>query len=495
LLKLASRLAREAAMFFEKNPHAGETAQGLSLASFSQEQLSATQPSPQAQAEFPPGILGCLAQFIYEQAPYPNKTIALAGAVGMMAGLSGRAFNTYTGAGLNQYILVLASTGAGKEAMADGISKLMLAVRASVPAITDFKGPAHFASAQGLLRALAKSPCFVSIIGEFGLKFRALASPKASPNDVALKAALLDLFGKSGQGKLLDPMAYSDTARNTATIESPALSIIGESTPESFFEAIDDGVIADGLLPRFLVFLAPQKRPYLNADAVSSPPPALVQSLADLAAICLHYAHSRQAVIVNVDSEAAATFMRFERWTTDQINEGNSEASRQLWNRANLKAQKLASLCAVGVNPTAPSVTNAEAMWATNLIAEQTHYLLARFAKGEVGEVAGNEAKQISEVIRIVGEYYKTPYGPRLEKYGCCFEMHRQGVITEAYISRRLITLPTFRPRATEAIKRAIKTLMDADELREMPKSQMLEKFGKGPRAFVVSNPARFINV
>ena len=485
-------------MFFEKNPHAGETAQGLGVGLSNQEPSSTSSHPSQAETGSPPGLLGALASFIYEQAPYPNRTIALAGSIGLLSGLVGRAFNTYTGAGLNQYLLVLASTGAGKEAMADGISKLMLAVQASVPAITDFKGPAHFASAQGLLRALAKSPCFVSIIGEFGLKFRALASPKASPNDVALKAALLDLFGKSGQGKLLDPMAYSDTAKNTPTIQSPALSIIGESTPESFFEAIDEGVIADGLLPRFLVFLAPQKRPYLNPDAVSSPAPALVQAVADLAAICLQYAHTSNAVIVAIDADAAGTFGRFERWTTDQINEGNSEASRQLWNRANLKAQKLASLCAVGVNPLAPIVTDAEAMWATNLIAEQTNYLLARFANGEVGEVAGNESKQTGEVIRIVREYMSAPYGPRFDNYGCNFEMHRQGVITESYLSRRLGRLPTFkndRMGPTSALKRTIKNLLDADELREMRKSQMIEKFGVGPRSFVVSNAKRFLQI
>lgn len=450
---------------------------------------------------FPPGLIGEVAAYIHEQAPYPNKTIALAGAIGFLSGLAGRAYNTHTGAGLNQYLLVLASTGAGKEAIADGISKLMLSAQVSVPAITGFKGPAHFASAQGMLKALATSPCFVSIIGEFGLKFRALASPKASPNDVALKAALLDLFGKSGQGKLLDPMAYSDTTKNTATIESPALSIIGESTPESFFEAIDDGVIADGLLPRFLVFLAIQKRPYLNKNAIASPPPPLVKAVVDLADICLRYAHTRQATIVGIDAEAADTFNRFERWTTDQINQGNSEASRQLWNRANLKAQKLASLCAVGINPLAPSVVNAEAMWATNLVAAQTHYLLGRFAAGDIGEVGGNETRQLDDLTRVIREYLVNGFEVA-SKYlrgneQTLREMYCKQVFPLSYLQRRLFGLAAFkndRIGATKAIDRAINSMLLGDYIREMSPKQMFETFGIMPRSFVVANPHRFID-
>jgi hypothetical protein len=71
------------------------------------------------QYDRPPGLLGELATFIYAQAPRPVAEIALAGAVALMAGICGRSYNV-SGMGLNQYVMLIADTGTGKEAIAGG---------------------------------------------------------------------------------------------------------------------------------------------------------------------------------------------------------------------------------------------------------------------------------------------------------------------------------------------------------------------------------------
>ena len=40
-----------------------------------------------------PGLLGRMASYIYNSAPYPNEQIALAGAIAFLAAIAGRAFN------------------------------------------------------------------------------------------------------------------------------------------------------------------------------------------------------------------------------------------------------------------------------------------------------------------------------------------------------------------------------------------------------------------
>ncbi|WBF76964.1 hypothetical protein PSV3_00262 [Septimatrevirus PSV33] len=84
----------------------------------------------------PPGLVGEIAQYIYAQAPRPVPEIALAGALGLVAGIVGRAYNI-SGTGLNQYVLLLAPTGTGKEAIASGIDKLMAQVIRTVPAASE----------------------------------------------------------------------------------------------------------------------------------------------------------------------------------------------------------------------------------------------------------------------------------------------------------------------------------------------------------------------
>ncbi len=141
-------------MFFnnDKPPRAVEGAQGLVDGSNVKRIDTKGDIAAQATA-FPPGLIGEVARYMRSAAPHPNDDIALAGAIAFMAGICGKAYNTYTGAGLNQYILLLASTGMGKEAASNGISKLFTAIIASVPAAGDFKGPALVSSA-GLLKWL-----------------------------------------------------------------------------------------------------------------------------------------------------------------------------------------------------------------------------------------------------------------------------------------------------------------------------------------------------
>ena len=58
----------------------------------------------------PPGLIGQIAQFIYAAAPLPVEEYALSGAIGLMAGICGRAYNI-SSTGLNQYILMIGGTG------------------------------------------------------------------------------------------------------------------------------------------------------------------------------------------------------------------------------------------------------------------------------------------------------------------------------------------------------------------------------------------------
>lgn len=134
--------------------------------------------NPVSPYSVPPGFLGEIAQYFYAQAPRPVPEIALAGAIGLIAGICGRAYNVSNPpAGLNLYTLLLAPTGTGKEAIASGVTALMKAIRQAIPASAEFIGPASIASPQALVKHLANtSPSFVSILGEFGLTMQQMAN-------------------------------------------------------------------------------------------------------------------------------------------------------------------------------------------------------------------------------------------------------------------------------------------------------------------------------
>jgi hypothetical protein len=318
---------------------------------------------------FPPGLVGEVAQFIYDAAPRPVHEIALVGAIGFVAGLVGRAYNV-SSTGLNLYALLLAPTGTGKEAINHGISKLVSAAKPNVPTIIDFVGPGEVRSDAALIKWLAKNPCCYSIVGEFGMRLKQMSVPNANSNEIGVRRTLMDLFNKSGHGNILNPMAYSDKDKNTVSIVAPAYTMIGETTPERFYEALDETMIADGLLPRFLTVEYNGKRPSLSEHhSTVQPSFALVEMVKAIVVHCLKVASDNSVINVQFDDDADRLMKDFDRYCDSQMNSDNArELHKQMWSRAHIKALKIAALVAVGVYPYNPRIDLDAAKWATDLV-------------------------------------------------------------------------------------------------------------------------------
>ena len=280
-------------------------------------------------AIFPTGLIGDVAESIYRAAPHPNATIALAGSIAFVAGIAGRAFNV-EGAGLNQYVLALAPTGLGKESVADGIARLMVAALPLAPGIGEFRGPGELVSAPGLFKWLDRlsHPVMFSIIGEFGLMLKTMAAPNANANMAGLQRVLLHLWSKSGRGAIFDASAYSDREKNTRAIKNPSLTIFGEGVPESFYSTLDASMIASGLLPRVLLFDTREPKPYMNAHRQLEPVSHVVNAVATLASQSLNLAAIDQVRNVAMSDEAASRFAEFGRFAVDQENSALNDQRR-----------------------------------------------------------------------------------------------------------------------------------------------------------------------
>ena len=296
---------------------------GVSSGEVQPQYVSATHP---AAIQPPPGLLGEIAQFIYQAAPRPVPEIALAAAIGLMAGICGRAYNV-SGTGLNQYILLLANTGTGKESVAEGVDKIINAVAMRVPVAHEFIGPSRIASGQALYKFLAnKSQSFVSIVGEFGKRLEIMSSRNASSSEKNLLIELLDLYHKSGFGRVAKPSIYSDQDKNTAAINAPAFSLLGESTPETFYGSLTEEMITDGLLPRFMLIEYNGKRPALNEHHTKIfPSEDLISKVADLMSSAKTVTHNRNVVNINYTDDAYKLQKKFNKETDDRMNAADKE--------------------------------------------------------------------------------------------------------------------------------------------------------------------------
>ena len=445
----------------------------------------------------PPGLLGEIAQFIYAAAPRPVPEIALVGAIGLMCGIVGRSYNV-SGTGLNQYVLLLAPTGTGKEAIASGIEKLMTAVTRVVPAAGDFVGPAEIASSQALNKYLSKTaPCFVSILGEFGLMLQEMSMPYAPAHLVSLRRLLLDLFNKSGEGQQLRPRIYSEKEKNTNTIASPSFSLIGESTPSRFYQALSEDMIEEGLLPRFLTIEYTGLRPPLNEDRNVNPSFNLVDRVGSLCAQSLMLNSQHKVIHVQPDESTLKLFKAFDKFCDEKINSSQSELTRQLWNRAHVKAMKLSALVAIGCNPFQPTIDEASANWAIGIVVDDIERLHAKFEDGQIGDAikGSDEDKQLRAVIKWIRAYILEPWDKWKDVTSGTQAMHGDKVIPYSTIQRKCTNLKDFKQDkagATVAIRRAFKNLVDAGALREIDRQTLATKYQSTAVSYAVANPRYF---
>lgn len=435
-----------------------------------------------------PGFVGELTAYFESTTIRPVHEISLAAALGILAGIAGRAYNI-SGMGLNQYILLLAPSGTGKEGIQTGIDQLVNAVRAQVPSVDDFVGPAAFASGQALIRVLSERPGFVSVMGEFGLFLQQLSDRKGNSANVMLKKALLDLYAKSGWSSTLRSSVYSDSDKNTKMVQAPNLTIVGESTPSTFFDGLSPTHVIEGLVPRFLIINYTGPRPPINRTPNQPPPPHVLERVMALAANAIVSKNTFTHCQVGQSAEATALFDAFNEEADAQINARRQEVEEALWNRAHLKALKLAALLAVADNPNAPTINQEQAQWAVNLVRKDIKIMTEKFFTGDVGQ---GDGKQLNDLRRIFASYFETEESKLTTSYAIPAGLRHQGVVPYVYLSRRSMALASFRqdPRgSTFAIKKSLEEMISAGEIQELSKIDSRVGSYSG-RAFVLKKMA-----
>lgn len=421
----------------------------------------------------PPGLVGELAQYFYQTAIRPVPEIALAAAIALTAGVCGRSYNI-SGSGLNQYIILLAKTGSGKEGALSGIENLISAVRPQIPMVDQFLGPAAFASGQALVKVLNDKPCFVSVLGEFGLTLQQLSDQRANSSQLMLRKVLLDLYAKSGWNRMLRSSVYSDTEKNTKIIQAPNVTILGESTPETFFDGLDASHVAEGLIPRFSVIEYTGDRRPRNRNANVPPSQGLVQRFSDLVAVSLTTSNNNACAPVQLDSHSVVLLDEFDVKADGVMNASKMDVEMQVWNRAHLKALKLAALLAVGCNPHQPIVTAEMAQWAISFVTRDVELVAARFKDGDVGQ---GDSKQYHDLKRAIEAYLGHPPKAVKDRYG---KLLAAKIIPYAHLAQRTAAVASFRQDrlgATNALKRAVQTFIDSGMLIEVARPQLLEKY------------------
>ena len=435
-------------------------------------------PMSSSSIEFPPGLIGEIASYFMSTAIRPVHEISLAAAISLAAGICGRSYNI-SGTGLNQYLVVLARTGSGKEGALSGMESLISAVRPQIPSVSQFLGPAAFASGQALVKVLNERKCFVSVLGEFGLTLQQISDSRANSAEKMLKKVLLDLYGKSGWNRSLQSSVYSDIEKNTQVIQAPNVTLLGESTPETFFEGLDTSHIAEGLIPRFSIIEYTGGRPPRNPNANHPPSQELKQKFSNFVAAAMTLTAANKCCDVPMNPGAQDILDKFDLLADRTMNASQMEIEVQLWNRAHLKALKLSALLAVGINAGHPMITETVAEYAVRFVTRDIQTITSRFTQGYVGQ---GESRQYADLRTAIEQYFELPLST-IKKYVSTSSnpkiLRDAKLVPYQYLVKKLSAVASFRNDkmgANFALKRCLQAVVEQGELIEINRVTMKEQ-------------------
>ena len=436
------------------------------------------------------GMVGRVAEFIFQQSPYPMREASLMAALALFAGICGRQYQ-FNDKGLNLYLMLLANTGSGKEAMSTGIGKIMEAVcdppkdvnaqptkdlsEAGFPSARAFRGPA-MVTGKGLMTTLAKCDplSMFSILNEFADTMRQMADPRNSNQGLAqLRTALLDLYMKSSEGNSYAGNVTADKDTTIKAISSPAFTFLAECTPGKLYSYLTEDLIESGLLPRMVIFESHGFGEYNPHFGKVKVPHDIVQHMKAQAwtVINMKVEGDRRVYVQFADQAAADRSEAFRVYARKRLlSPNNTDGTRNLWNRAHLNVERIAALVAIGCDPREPKVTVAQIDWAARIITRQIILLVGKFRRGETGEILVEDGKQQDELVKLVKSFAKLDPANMPKSYSdkACVDARMAGCVPFRFLSQRVTSIPFFardRRGAGNALRAAIDTAIKSGTL------------------------------
>lgn len=353
-----------------------------------------------------PGLLGDIVEWCMDTAARPSRTMALATAIAIVGTAAGRFWGTPTRSGTHFYISVIARSGAGKNHVISVITRIMRALEMSY-----LVGPSDFMSQSAVLNHVGISPLSICPMDEFGAFLARVQgkNKRASGFEIGISKVLRTLWGTN-----FDDFITAGYAQKTAeTINSPALSLIGVSTAEEFWSALEGADISNGFLNRFIIFAVTKKtkqvEPKIPESEADFVPDSIVRRLKKIigggfdigkggATSPKHKVNP--ALVQFYGPEAKKVYYDYAARATDRFEDTEYAYLAQFYARAAENALRLATIYALSVNQSAPRITIEAMQWGRDLV-EWAAAGTARSAGLYIAESESQEnANRIKRILR-----------------------------------------------------------------------------------------------
>ena len=342
-----------------------------------------------------PGFIDDMVRWSMIRSPCPNRTLSFAGALAMLAHLSGRTYTDESGTRTNLYVIALSSTGSGKETPRAANSSLakMLGVTESLME--------NVASGEALEDELVKLPSLLLQSDEIAMLFGQMRGQGRLSR--ALSARLRTLYTSSGNDYI--PRKKANSCAAAKKIENPHLTIFGTGVPEELLDDLTPQEIRNGLFGRCIILAARDENVRRPSVAFEKPSRDLMEMARYLAK--LEYGRRGKApelfIALEDDSvkEARKQVMAFFGKQRRMLAESDMKNAHAIVARIDEKISKLALLYAISANPYSPRISVDAIEWAANFAAYVVKWMLYEVqfhvAEGRFGKLMEHAKAYISK--------------------------------------------------------------------------------------------------
>jgi len=312
------------------------------------------------------------------------------------------------------FLPVLGLSATGKEAIKESIEEVL-----SASGLAHLIGPSKYTSDSGLLSALIQQPSHLCISDEFGKILEAAADP----NNIGARSTLrlmMEVWGRCHG--VLRSTGYSTAgmrqdaidALNARIVYKPALSFIGLSTPDSFYDALTRGSLIDGFVNRMLIVESTEPRKPSVFRAKTAPPETLIRwCKTRTPSGCVINGEFKEFEIGSgVDPNHVTTIpftpralnrvREFDAWCIEQMNVLQTDGLAEMYGRSNEIAMR-ASLN-VAVSCEAPVIETEHLDWAIDYVSHWTGHTVQQARCRVADGITDAAVKDAERLLKRAGD-------------------------------------------------------------------------------------------
>jgi hypothetical protein len=362
----------------------------------------------------PPGILGEIARWITETAPKAQPELSVAAAIALCSVIMGRTYRSQFGNWTSLYVVMVAKSTEGKEHPQQCVEKVLTAAH-----LEKLIGGSGYTSSGAVYSALLKSPAHIATIDEIG-KLLKMSRAKGNAHAEAALDKLVEAFGR--QDGILRPPTYSTMTLKDhqkpaeRVIHNPAITMLGATTPGTFYENLTTDLVKDGFLGRCIVVESQQPRQLTRFVDRTPPPDHIIEWCNAVHVSGAAEGNLSDVMVCDVPTDpiklpfcdsCRSLMEAFEAELNESKTAGEGEGLDVLLGRSLEKSLKLAMIAAKAEDPAAREVRASHLEWAISYVRHYDNQLLRAVRRNRVESVTDGDMKRAIEFIRHAKKYSK----------------------------------------------------------------------------------------